>query len=68
MLTTIPANRSRMECCFTNTVEAQMKTESTATPQRHLRNPQRAENAPAVAAAQPMTCMLGRTFVFVSAA
>ena len=60
------ANTSRMECCLTNTVAAQiaaaMMTAGMRTFFKYLLS-----NVTASTAIQPTTCILGRTFVGVSA-
>lgn len=65
--TTAPQITSRKECCFTNTVEAQMSSPMTTMGQRHFRS-RRLSKAAMQAPAQPTTCMLGSTLVLVSAA
>ena len=62
-------NMSRIECCLTKTVEMQMSTPSGIMThcKCRLRSPGDSQQA-ATRPTQPMTCMLGQTLVFVSAA
>ena len=60
---------SRMECCLTNTVDMLMTRPSGSMTHCRCRLRSGSESKQAsVSAAQPMTCMLGSTFVLVSAA
>ena len=67
-LTGMATNTSRIECCLTSTVDAQIRRPSGSATHYKCRLQSGCESKQAsVSAAQPMTCMLGRTFVLVSA-
>ena len=61
------ASTSRIECCFMNTVDAQMSSAMTHTANfTHGYCSFRQSSRPNIAATEPRTCIDGQTFVFVS--